>query len=94
MKKILFLFLIPAIVLTSYPAAAAETGCIQGDCQNATGIMAFQNGSRYEGEFKDGKYSGRGTFYFANGSVYEGEYENGRYHGQGTFTYANGSRIL
>jgi len=25
MKKILFLFLIPAIVLTSYPAAAAET---------------------------------------------------------------------
>ena len=48
MKKILFLFLIPAIVLTSYPAAAAETGCIQGDCQNATGIMAFQNGSRYE----------------------------------------------
>ena len=74
MGKTLFLLFILVLLPSSDLSFAAETGCIKGDCQNSSGIMVYHNGSRYEGGFKDGKYSGRGVFYFANGSIYEGEF--------------------
>ena len=43
-----------------------------------------------EGEFKDGKPEGRGTYRFANGNVYEGEFKDGNPEGRGTMRKANG----
>ncbi len=85
MQKNLIILLTLPILFFANTSFTEETGCIKGDCENGAGIMVFLNGSRFEGEFKDGEYHGRGTFTFANGSIYKGEYENGRYHGQGIF---------
>jgi hypothetical protein len=43
---------------------------------------------KYEGEFKDLKYHGKGTWTGSNGDVYVGNFENGKRHGHGTYTYS------
>jgi len=55
------------------------------------------NGDTYEGEFKDGLFSGQGTYYYlANnqfrGDKYVGEFKDGKYNGLGTYTYSNGDK--
>ena len=62
---------------------------------NCIGTFTFASGDKYVGEWKDGKYSGQGTYTFGHssewaGDKYVGEYKNGKRHGQGTFTYAGG----
>jgi len=47
-------------------------------------------GSRYKGNFENGKPSGAGTFYFSDGAVYEGQFFEGSFHGIGKKTEANG----
>lgn len=42
------------------------------------GIMTFANGSKYEGEFKDGAYNGEGRITQDDGTVIEGIWENGK----------------
>ena len=42
--------------------------------------MAYPNGEKYEGEFVNGRYHGRGTFSFAQDRVpMEGLWEDGRF---------------
>ena len=48
--------------------------------------------SRYEGEYRDGKPHGRGSYTASDGNRYEGEYRDGRRYGRGVFTFANGGR--
>jgi hypothetical protein len=48
------------------------------------GSATASNGDKYVGEYKDGKYSGQGTYTFANGDVYVGEFKEDMRHGQGT----------
>jgi hypothetical protein len=49
----------------------------------------------YEGEFKDNKKDGKGTWKLADGSVYEGvykgEFKGGAIDGKGTWKLADGS---
>jgi hypothetical protein len=40
---------------------------------------------RYEGEFRDGKFNGRGFKHMKNGDTYDGEWKDGKFHGKGTF---------
>ena len=42
---------------------------------------------KYEGQFRDGAFHGRGTYYFATGDEWEGEFVAGRMHGHGTFRF-------
>ena len=44
----------------------------------------------YIGDFKDGKYFGRGVFKLSDGTLYEGEFRNGIYHGNGSLKLPNG----
>lgn len=69
-----------------------QSGCLKGDCKNGFGIFAYPDGSKYEGEFVNGKFNGQGTFYFADSSRYSGEFKENYPHGQGTRTYANGKQ--
>eukprot|EP00475_Leptophrys_vorax_P017725 TRINITY_DN2431_c0_g1_i3.p1 TRINITY_DN2431_c0_g1~~TRINITY_DN2431_c0_g1_i3.p1 ORF type:complete len:216 (+),score=60.20 TRINITY_DN2431_c0_g1_i3:59-706(+) len=51
-----------------------------------------RNGDVYIGEFKFGKFHGKGRYVFAEGrGEYEGEFEDDMFHGQGVERYANGS---
>ena len=80
--KILLLLL----TLTAYSTAWAE--CVSGNCENGTGtlVSTLLGGSKYVGEWRDGKRHGKGTLTFASGTIYVGEWRDGNFHGEGTWT--------
>jgi len=45
------------------------------------GTMIWEDESKYQGEFKEGKIEGFGSRKFANGDSYTGEWENDLFHG-------------
>lgn len=49
-----------------------------------------QGEHKYEGEFKNGKFDGQGTFFFISGEKYIGEWKNGLQEGYGIFTSSDG----
>ncbi|MFZ4475438.1 MAG: MORN repeat-containing protein, partial [Saprospiraceae bacterium] len=67
-----------------------QSGCLSGDCKNGAGILAYPDGSKFEGNFVEGKYDGTGTFYFANGDKYVGDFKNNFPNGKGTRFLKNG----
>ncbi len=74
--------------------SAVSSGCVAGDCDNGFGTYIGQNGNKYTGNFKNGKYHGAGTYIFAEGDSYNGDFVNGTYQGQGTYTFANGDKYV
>ena len=42
-----------------------------------------EDGSVYEGEFKDGLFDGQGILTYVNGDRYEGQFSEGKFEGQG-----------
>ena len=64
--------------------------------KNGWGVenVTFENGVayKYEGEFKDGKYNGKGTMTFADGRVYKGEFKDGEWNGRGIQYNADGTK--
>lgn len=68
-----------------------QSGCLAGDCKNGQGIFAYPDGSKYEGNFRNGKFEGQGTFYFANGDKYTGAFRDNYPHGTGTRLHVDGT---
>jgi hypothetical protein len=68
------------------------------------GTLTFDSGEKYVGEWKDGKWNGKGTLTFASGekeeelaavsSSYVGEFKEGKRHGKGTYIYINGDKYV
>jgi hypothetical protein len=56
--------------------------------EGPSGVYAFANGSRYEGEFKDDDFNGKGV-YTQPGIRFEGLYREGRKDGRGVMTTMN-----
>merc|ERR1711915_733733 len=64
------------------------------------GVMRWQNGDRYEGDWSDGLRQGKGKYTSkSTGGKYDGQYKNEKYEGkweaglkegEGKFTYASG----
>ena len=78
------------------PFSKALAGCQKdGDCQNGHGVYLYENGDRYEGEYKNGKRHGQGVMEFQSGKhkgdVYKGGYSNGVKSGRGLFTWSSGN---
>jgi hypothetical protein len=48
------------------------------------------NGEVYEGEFRQGKRHGRGTYTWSDGRTYNGEFCDGIIQGHGRYTVGNG----
>ena len=61
------------------------------DCH---GILIYKDGSKYIGEFKDGKFSEQGTFTYKDGTTYFGEFVEGKFNGQGTHTTMDGKKYV
>ena len=57
------------------------------------GVRNYENGDKYEGEFTNRKFNGKGTYTYANGDKYEGEFVDGKFTGKGTFTCSNGKQL-
>ena len=51
--------------------------CIKGDCNNSYGTSMWADGSKYVGEYKDGKRHEQGTYTHADGTVGKGIWEDG-----------------
>jgi len=47
---------------------------------------------RYEGDFVDGKMTGKGTYYWQDGDRYEGDFVDGVRTGKGTYYWQDGNR--
>ena len=72
-------------ILSSPPCfsvAPASARCRTGNCTDGKGIMLYEDGRRYEGEWAKG-LEGQGTCVFPDGSRYEGLWKGGVMHGRG-----------
>lgn len=67
-----------------------ETEC---DTLNGSGACRYANGSRYEGDFRNGKRNGWGILTFSSGGRHNGEFRDGKRDGYGVSTSADGSRF-
>ena len=61
-----------------------DSNCVSGDCINGQGIWVSADGSRYVGQWKNGKMDGLGTYTYPDGALYKGEWADGEMNGQGT----------
>ncbi len=58
------------------------------------GIIRWEDGSAYAGEWHNGKMHGRGVMKWPDGSSYVGEWKYGRRSGFGTYTWKSGSKYM
>ena len=91
-----FLYTQLAFTQSQLPSCSGNDARRWTNCQ---GIHNFSNGDRYEGEFRDGKLSGWGSyFHLANnkfrGDTYTGQFLNGSRQGSGRYFSANSGETL
>jgi hypothetical protein len=80
-----------AIHLVMAPSAAGAALGVWAEDPPSVAVKEYDTGGVYEGEFRDGKQHGIGTFRLPGGYEYTGEWVDGRIEGQGTARYPNGS---
>jgi hypothetical protein len=56
------------------------------------GLYIWKDGERYEGEWKDGKFHGKGIKTLPDGTVFDGEWNEGRPFGTGLCKYPDGAK--
>ena len=83
-----------AILLISffYSTLSFAQICIEGECQNGTGVAINSDGSKYEGQFIGGKSDGQGSIQYRNGDSYVGDFSGGVFHGSGVYLWVNGDK--
>jgi hypothetical protein len=74
-------------------AVTENSGCI-GNCTNGYGTFIYDNGNKYEGDWKDTKQEGQGTMIIPNSNKYIGEWKNGNPDGHGTIISPNGDKYV
>ncbi len=55
--------------------------------------MMFSDGSKYIGDFRNGRREGKGKMIYANNSNYEGEWKNDVMHGKGIYSIDQGAKF-
>ena len=86
-------------VTKKYPNGTYK-GYILNEKREKNGIMIFDNGAKYEGQWKNDKKNGKGIFTSSHyfdcknfvGMKYEGEFKDDKFDGFGITTYTNGDR--
>ncbi len=70
-----------------------QSGCLTGNCKNGEGVLAYVDGSKYEGQFTNGKINGTGTWYYPNNDKYVGNFKDNQFHGKGILYKTDGSQL-
>lgn len=87
------IFTIIALTFLWNAGVLSAQNCIEGNCENGEGTLILENGIKYVGQFKDGKYDGIGVCYWPNGGGrYEGEWKDNLPHGKGSRLLSTGKR--
>ena len=79
----------PTLLATIAALALATPALSQADGEVLT--KQYNDGSVYEGTFKDGLQDGVGIYRLPSGFEYEGEWAKGQIQGKGRARYPNGS---
>lgn len=66
------------------------TGNRENGKKSGTGTFKWNDGTVYEGEWKEDKINGKGKLTIPNKGTYEENFENGKKEGQGIYTFQNG----
>lgn len=64
-------------------------GCISGNCYNGQGVHIYENGLKYVGQFKNGRFHGQGISTAPDGTKYSGQFHTGKMQGIGTVKFAS-----
>ena len=56
------------------------------------GTYTWEDGRKYEGDFRHGKRDGKGTFLWSSGELFDGFYFHDRRDGDGVYTYRDGTK--
>ena len=65
-------------------------GQFKNNKRNGKGTLYYSNHEiKYEGNFVDDKFEGRGKMFFENGEYYIGEFKDNKMHGKGKLYYKN-----
>lgn len=65
-----------------------------GSIANGRITVVFSNGDRYDGDYKNGKFEGCGTYAYANFGEYIGQLHQSKSNGSGTLAFNNGNRYI
>ena len=76
MKRTILLLMLTFSLTLSTTSFADE--CMEGDCDNGTGIGYNEEGKIYSGEWKDGEPHGMGKLTISKGKHLEGRWEKGQ----------------
>ena len=60
--------------------------------RHGSGIQIWNDGSKYDGEWRNDKANGNGRLIHADGDVYEGKWKDDKAHGFGVYTHTDGAR--
>lgn len=85
MKKYLIRIMLIFFLLITVSTSAQEI-------KDGLGEASLPDSSVYRGEFKKGKFNGRGVLVSRNQSRYEGEFKDGLMHGKGVYVYTNADK--
>ncbi len=77
-------------IVTLPDGRTMESQCRYGKQISTT----FDNGDTFTGEWRDGKFTGKGTVNLPNGDTYSGEFKDSKYHGYGKMTYIDGTKYI
>ncbi len=88
--RLTFNFALSLFLLAAFSGGAVAQ-CLEGDCENGKGTYQFENGNKYQGQFRGGKLQGKGTIFFANGNSYNGDWVGSLREGVGVYTFNNGN---
>lgn len=67
--------------------------CNRVDCMDGVGYFTYSDGTKYTGEFKQGRPEGQGVIVYPNGDRYEGGFRYHAFSGEGTMFFANGQVV-
>lgn len=70
-----------------------QSGCLEGNCVDGSGIFAYPDGSKYDGQFDKNKPNGWGTFFYPDKSRYVGTFKSGQPNGKGTLYQNDGNKL-
>ena len=94
MKKFLLTFSIFIFSLETFsksPLPECKGSKIK-EYNNCYKIGKYSNGDRYEGEFVNGKFHGKGIYISYTGAKYEGDFRLGIHDGYGVINFPDGSK--
>ena len=96
MKNLLRFFAFVLMVGGAYAQSnlpACPSSDYSGYFHMCFGTLTIADGTKYIGEFKNGKFNGQGT-YTAYDYKYVGEFKDGKGNGRGTYTFVDGRKYV